>query len=314
MLLPTLSVRAQSTPRVAYLSSASLLEPYFNAFLSGLRDLGWIKGQNLTIERRFAQSPEEFTEAARDLVRLGVDVIVTTGSLPTRAAKDATAAAGSLIPVVFASAGDPVGKGFVASLAHPGGNVTGLALLDETFPKLLELARELLPQARTAAYMFETAVVPPLLRASREREYQTAASTFGLAYHEVPIQAQNELSPAFQEAMARSIDVLIVDDTILTKQHSGQIITLAAEYRIPVIYRDRSFVAAGGLVSYGEDIEDLFRRSATNVSRLLKGERPESLPVEQATKFQLTVNMKTATALGLEISPLLLARADEVIE
>lgn len=308
------SVRAQSTPRIAYLSSASLPAAYMNALLSGLRELGWVEGQNLVIERRFAQTPEEFAEAARDLVRLGVDVIVTAGSVPTRAAKDATGAAGSRIPVVFASAGDPVGKGFVTSLAHPGGNVTGLALLDETFPKLLELARELLPQARKAAYMFETSVVPPPLRASREREYRAAASTLGLDYHELPIQTRDELGSAFQGAMAQGIDVLIIDDTILTKQHSGRIIALAAEHHLPAIFRDPSFVAAGGLVSYGEDIRDLFRRSATYVSRLLKGERPESLPVEQATKFQLTLNLKTARALDLEISPTLLVRADEVIE
>ncbi len=142
---PALHAQAQAKPRIAYLSSADLPRSYFDALLQGLRERGWVEGQNLLIERRYARTPEEFAAEARDLVRLGVDVIVTTGSVPTRAAKEATAAAGSRIPIVFASAGDPVGKGFVASLARPGGNVTGFALLDETFPKLLELARELVP-------------------------------------------------------------------------------------------------------------------------------------------------------------------------
>jgi putative ABC transport system substrate-binding protein len=282
--------------------------------MKGLGELDWIEGQNLIIERRFAQTPEEFAEAARDLVRLGVNAIVTTGSVPTQAAKVATVAVGSRIPVVFASAGDPVGKGFVASLARPGGNVTGFALLDEMLVKLMEFARELLPQAKSIAYLLEPSVMPPALRAAREQEYRTAASTFGLEYHELPITHQREVEPAFHEAASRGIHALMIDNTLLTKQHSEQIIALAAAHRIPAVYRERVFVAAGGLASYGEDIRDLFRRSASHVSRLLKGERPENLPVEQATKFELILNMKTAKALGLEISSSLLSRADEIIE
>jgi putative ABC transport system substrate-binding protein len=163
--------RAQAMPRIAYLSSADLPASYFDALLEGLRGRGFIEGQNLVIERRFAQTPDEFDAAARELVRLRVDVIVTTGSVPTRAAKDATATAEPRIPIVFASAGDPVGKGFVASLARPGGNLTGFALLDETLPKLMELARELVPQAKSVAYMFEEAVVPQARCASREQEF-----------------------------------------------------------------------------------------------------------------------------------------------
>jgi putative tryptophan/tyrosine transport system substrate-binding protein len=309
-----LDAQAQAMPRIAYLSSADLPNSYFDALLQGLRERGFIEGQNLVIERRHAQTPDEFLAAARDLVQLKAEVIVTTGSVPTRAAKDATVAAGSRIPVVFASAGDPVGKGFVASLARPGGNVTGFALLEETLPKLMEIARELVPQARSVAFMFEEAVVPPARRVSREQEYRTAAATLGLEYHELPLPPQGGLVPAFDKAARSGIDVLLVDDTILTKQHLDQIVALAAERRLPTIYRERPFVAAGGLASYGEDIHDLFRRSASHVIRLLKGERPENLPVEQPTKFELIINLKAAKALGLHISSSVLALADEVIE
>ena len=311
---PALDAQAQAKPRIAYLSSADLPISYFDALLQGLRERGFIEGQNLVIERRHAQTPEEFLAAARDLVQLKVDVIVTTGSVPTRAAKDATAAARSRIPVVFASAGDPVGKGFVASLARPEGNVTGFALLEETLPKLMELARELVPKAKSVAYMFEEAVVPQARRVRRQQEYRTAAATLGLEYHELPLPQQGGLVPAFDQAISRGVGVLLVDDTILTKQHMDQIVALAAERRLPAIYRERPFVAAGGLASYGEDIHDLFRRSASHVSRLLRGERPENLPVEQPTKFELIINLKAAKALGLDISSSVFAHADEVIE
>ena len=156
--------------------------------------------------------------------------------------------------------------------------------------------------------------VPQARRVSRQQEYRTAAATLGLEYHELPLPQQGGLVPAFDQAVSRGIDVLLVDATILTKQHMDQIVALAAERRLPAIYRERPFVAAGGLASYGEDMHDLFRRSASHVSRLLKSERPEDLPVEQATKFELIINMKAAKALGVEVPSSLLARADEVIE
>ena len=164
--------------------------------------------------------------------------------------------------------------------------------------------------------MFEETVVPQARRASREQEYRAAAATLGLEYHELPLPQKGGLVPAFDQAVSRGIDVLLVDDTILTKQHMDQIVTLAAERRLHAIYRERPFVAAGGLglSSYGEDIHDLFRRSASHVSRLLKGERPENVPVEQPTKFELIINLKAAKALGLDIPSSVFAHADEVIE
>jgi putative tryptophan/tyrosine transport system substrate-binding protein len=305
--------RAQRTRRVGYLSpeppgaAAGQTEA---ALRQGLRDLGWIDGQNLTIIIRQAETPERMAAAAAELARLDVDLIVSAGSVATAAAKAAT----SRIPIVFGSAPDPVRRGFVESLARPGGNLTGLAILDEIVPKLLEIVREIVPQARRAAYLFEPAITPEPLRSQLTTERESAARLLGMDYQELPIRAADDIPGAITRAAFDGVDNLLLETSglLLTQRHV--VAALAAEQRIPAVGRDRNFVPAGALLSYGESLPDLYRRAAVYVDKVLKGAKPSDLPVEQPVRFELVLNIRTARRLGLAVPPAILARADEVIE
>src|SRR5215218_3769833 len=294
--------RAQRPRRVGYLSpeppgaAAGQTE---TALRQGLRDLGWIDGQNLTIIIRQAETPERMAAAAAELARLEVDLIVSAGSIATAAAKAAT----TTIPVVFGSAPDPVRRGFVESLARPGGNLTGLAILGEIVPKL-----------RRAAYLYEPAITPEPLRSQLTTERESAARLLGMDYQELPIRVADDIPGAITRAAFDGVDNLLLETSglLLTQRHV--VAALAAEQRIPAVARDRNFVPAEALLSYGESLPDLFRRAASFVDKVLKGAKPSDLPVEQPVRFELVVNIRTARRLGLAVPTAILARADEVIE
>jgi putative ABC transport system substrate-binding protein len=304
-------VQAQTVQRVGYLSpeSEQAVDRIEVFFLQGLRDLGWVEGRNLTFVSRYATTPEDLTRAATDLARLDLKVIATVGNPATEAVKAAT----DSIPVVFGAAGDPVRRGLVASLSRPGGNVTGLATLDEMVPKQLELLREMVPAAKRSAYISQTTYSEPA-RSELAKENEAAAVGLGLEYQEFPVRHPDEIAAAIMDAVFAGCDSLLFETTDIILSHRYLVAALAAEQRLPTFFRHRGFVVAGGLASYGESFPELFRRAATYVDKLLKGAKPADLPVELPTTFQLAINKKTAKALGIEIPPSLLARADEVIE
>jgi putative ABC transport system substrate-binding protein len=280
-----------------------------SAFRQGLRELGYVEGQNLVIEYRSADGQaEQFPNLASELVRLNVDVIVTRGTPAALAAKRATATT----PIVMASSGDPVRAGIVASLAHPGANVTGLAAFaTDVQGKLLELLREVLPQLARVAFLFNMS--NPVLQA-QWKEVGPIARSMGLRSQLLDVRTALDLEPAFDTAARERADAMIVGIDALTQAHRGQIVGTLAKRRLPAISREREFVDGGGLMSYGVHYADSYRRAAMYVDRILKGARPADLPVEQPTKFELVINMKTAKALGLTIPQSVLLRADQVIE
>ena len=277
-------------------------------FVRGLRELGWIDGRSVAIEYRWAEGREErFAEIAAELVRLKADVIVTSGTQAVMASKNAT----SVIPIVFATAGDPVGSGLVASLARPGGNVTGLATLaNELAGKRLELLREVVPSLRRLAIMGN--VGNPYIMLELD-EVRAAARMLGLEAITLEIRRAQDLASAF-EALKSGADALYVCTDALVNTHRIRINIAALGERLPTMHGSRDFVEAGGLMSYGPNFPDMFRRTADYVDKILRGAKPGDLPVEQPTKFDLVVNLTTAKALRLEIPPTLLTRADEVLE
>jgi putative tryptophan/tyrosine transport system substrate-binding protein len=281
--------------------------PLGPAFEQRLRELGWIAGRTVAIEYRSAEGRNErFTEIATEFVRLKVDVIVTLGESPTLAAKQAT----SLIPIVFVS-GDPVGSGLVASLARPGGNATGLMAQPIGLAgKRLDLLREVVPGFRRLSVLVN-ANIPGFQRGVDE--VQAAASTLGLEATILEIRRAEDIAPAF-EALKDRADALYVVGAPLTFTNLNKITTLALGARIPTIFDFREFVDAGGLLSYGANVPDLVRHAADFVDRILRGAKPADLPVQQPTKFDLVINLKTAKALGLKIPESFLLRADEVVE
>ena len=278
------------------------------AFVQRLRELGWIEGRNVAIEYRWAEGrSERFTEIAAEFVRLKVDVIVTYATPPVIAAKQAT----SVIPIVFAVAGDPVNTGLVASLARPGGNVTGLSVQQtELAGKRLELLREVVPGLRRLAIMGNADNPATVLEMG---EAQAAARTLGLEVITFEIRRAEDIAPAF-EALKGRADALYVCNDPLVNTNRIRINTLALGARLPTVYNWRENVEAGGLMSYGANFLDMFRRTAELIDKVLRGAKPADIPVEQPTKFDLAINLTTAKALGLEVPPTLLARADEVIE
>ena len=278
------------------------------AFVQRLRELGWIDGRNLAIEYRWAEGRNErYAEIAAEFVRLKVDVIVTAGTPPTLAAKQATA----VIPIVFAAASDPVGTGLVASLARPGGNVTGLSIqTTDLAGKRLELLREVVPGLRRLAIMANVGNPASVLEMG---EAQATARTLGLEVTTSEIRRAEDIAPAF-EALKGRADALYVCADPLVNTNRIRINTLALGARLPTMYGFREYVEAGGLMSYGPNLPDLFRRAADFVDKILRGAKPADIPVEQPTKFDLVINLTTAKALGLDVPPTLLARADEVIE
>ena len=273
-----------------------------------LRELGWIDARNVAIEYRWAEGrAERFAEIAAEFVRLKVDVIVTSGTPAVVALKQAT----SVIPIVFATAGDPVSSGLVASLVRPGGNVTGLATLaNELAGKRLELLREVVPRLRRLAVMGNAGNPFTVLEFG---EVRAAAGMLGLEVDTLEIRSAQDITPAF-EALKGPADALYVCTDALANTNRIRINTLALGARLPTMHGSRDYVEAGGLMSYGPNFPDLFRRAADYVDKILHGAKPADIPVEQPTKFDLVVNLTTAKALGLTLPPSLLARADEVIE
>jgi putative tryptophan/tyrosine transport system substrate-binding protein len=308
-----LSAEAQQPakiPRIGFLIASS---PVTNAarveaFRQGLRELGYVEGKSIVIEFRSAEGKfDRLSDLAAELVRLKVDVIVTSGPVPTRSSKKAT----NTIPIVIAQAGDPVGSGFVTSLARPGGNITGLSTLaPEISGKRLEFLKETVPKLLRVA-VFGTSNYPSNEQSLKETEL--AAGALGLKLQYVDILAPKDIDRAFREASKGRADAVLVLTSPVFNSQRTQVVTLAAKSRIPTIYPQSLFVEEGGLMTYGVNVADLYRRAATYVDKILKGARPGDLPVEQPTKFEFVINLRTAKALGLTI-PLLLGRADEVIE
>jgi putative tryptophan/tyrosine transport system substrate-binding protein len=278
------------------------------AFVQRLRELGWIEGQTVAIEVRWAEGrTERYVEIASEFVRLKVDVIVTSATPPSVAIKQATA----VIPIVFAAMGDPVGAGVVESLARPGGNATGLSLqVTDATGKRIELLREVVPGLRHLVIMANSDNHSALLDM---REAQAATSVLGLEAVTSEIRLPQDIAPAFDALNGRVEAIYVCNDPLLATNRV-RIISVALGMRLPTMFNAREYVEAGGLMSYGANFSDLFRRAADLVDKILKGARPADLPVEQPTKFELVINLKTAKALGLTIPPSLLARADEVIE
>ena len=297
-------------PTIGFLgaSTSSAWSDWTAAFVQQLRELGWIEGRTVAIEYRWAEGRNErFAEIVAEFVRLKVDIIVTQGTAPVIAAKQAT----SVIPIVFASAGDPVGNNLVASLARPGGNVTGLSSQStDTAAKRLELLREVVPRLRRLAIM---ANVGNSFAVLEVREVQAAARTLGLEDAIFEIRRAEDIVPAVKALKGRA-EALYVGNDPLVFTNRVRINTLALGARLPTMYGVPEFVKAGGLMSYGSNLLNQFRRAAVLVDKILKGAKPADLPVEQPTKFQFVINLKTAKALGLTVPSQLLARADEVIE
>jgi putative ABC transport system substrate-binding protein len=306
------ALRAQqkAMPVIGFLSSASPGPNATNlaALRQGLSETGFVEGQNVAVEYRWAEGRfDRLPELATDLVR-GVDVIVTSGgNFSALAAKNAT----SSIPIVFVAGGDPVKAGLVASLARPGGNLTGVnAFAFELWGKRVELISELVPGARTLAQL----VNPKFPDAERDTAaVQEAARAKGLVLHILNATTESDIDAAFASLVDLQAGGLLVGDPTYFARRE-QIVALAARYAIPTIYDFRVYVAAGGLISYGTSQTDTYRKVGAYVGKILKGAKPADLPVQQPTKFELVVNLKTAEALGITVPPLILARADEVIE
>jgi putative ABC transport system substrate-binding protein len=306
------AARAQqpaNVPTIGFLGAAtpSTWREWVGAFLQRLRELGWIEGRNIAIEYRWAEGREErYAAIADEFVRLKVNVIVTSGAA-VAAAKQAT----STIPIVFGVANDPLSTGLVASLAHPGGNVTGLSLLaPELVGKRVELLREVIPNLRRVAFMGNVDYPASVLEM---RDAQLTARTLGLECAALEIKRVVEIVPAI-EAMSSRAEALYVCADPLLLGNALRINTLALGTRLPTMHALREFVDASGLMSYGPNFPDLWRRAGDYVNKVLRGTNPGDIPVEQPVKFELVVNRIVARALRLEISPTVLARADEVIE
>jgi putative tryptophan/tyrosine transport system substrate-binding protein len=280
------------------------------AFQQGLRELGWVEGQNFAFESRYAEGNEErFPELAAELVRLQVDVIVARSAPAVQAATHAT----RTIPIVMVTGGhDPVEAGFVASLARPGGNVTGVSIGvgDQFAGKWVQLLKEAVPQVSRVIALWDP--TRPAMRAILA-ETERAARSSGLQLHLLEARAPHELDQAFAALTRQGADALIVLPSALFNRERRQIVEFVAQSRLPTMYFFREFVDAGGLMSYGPNFAALFHRAASHVDRILKGTKPGDLPVEQPTTFELVINLKTAEAIGLTIPPTLLFQASEVI-
>ncbi|TMA83618.1 MAG: ABC transporter substrate-binding protein [Deltaproteobacteria bacterium] len=298
-------------PRIGYLNavSPSTVSDRIEALRQGLRELGYTEGKNILIESRYAEGKlDRLPALAAELVRLKVNAIVTSGPLPTRITKQAT----SMIPIVMAQDSDPVGNGFVASLARPGGNITGLsALRPELKGKQLELLKEILPRLSRVA-VFGTSTQPGNAQALKETEL--AAGTFGVKLQYLDIVVPKDIEGAFRAAgEGRAGAVLWMVPSSIDGSRRKEIVELAVKSRLPVIYPGPDIVEDGGLMTYGVSINDLNRRAATYVDKILKGRIPADLPVEQPKKFEFIINLKAAKQIGLTIPPNVLARADKVI-
>jgi putative ABC transport system substrate-binding protein len=317
LLAAPFAAGAQPAGKVYRIGLLSTLPPgttgvarLWEAFMQGLRELGYVEGENLVIERRYAPEgqPDKLPELAADLVRLKVDVIVAGGSLTPHAAKSAT----TTLPVVVTNHGDPVGSGLVVSLARPGGNITGLSLLSpELVGKQLELFKKAVPRiVRMAVLWNPTSQTHPRML----NEAEVPARALGLRLEPLPASGLDDYDRAFATiTRARADALLVLGDPIFWYQRS-RIVELATKRRLPGMFGQREYVEAGGLMSYGANLRDNFRRAATYVDKILKGAKPGDLPIEQPTKFELVINSKTAKTLSLTIPQSVLVRADQIIE
>ena len=297
-------------PIIGFLSAAtpSALGQWVAVFVQRLREFGWADGRNIAIQYRWAEGRfERLAEFAAEFVRLKVDVIVADGTSSTLAAKQATAS----IPIVFPVAGDPLGNNLVASLARPGGNVTGLSIqATDLAAKRLELLREIIPSFSRLAVIANADSPNTKLETD---EVQATARALGIEVATFGIRRSEDIAPVFEAFKARA-DAIYVPPDPLVFSNRAQINALALRARLPTMFSYREYVEAGGLLSYGPNLPDMFRRSADYVDKILRGAKPGDIPVEQPTKFDFVINLTTAKALGLDISPTMLARADEVIE
>jgi putative tryptophan/tyrosine transport system substrate-binding protein len=312
LLAPCFSVQAQQpgkVPRIGFLTAAASTTERIDAFRQGLRELGYAEGKNIVIEWRFAEGKRERLEdLAAELVRLKVDIIVTAGPTTTSAAKEATIT----IPIVMGFDNDPVGSGFVASLARPGGNITGLSTLGaELSGKRLELLNEIVPRLSRVAVL-GTSTNPGNARALRETEPVAGALKVQLQY--LDVRDPKDIEAALRAVSKGRADAVLALNSPVLNSHRTQVADLAVKNRLPAIYPWPEIVEAGGLVTYGASYPDLFRRAATYVDKILKGAKPADLPVEQPTKFEFIINLKAAKQIGLTIPPNVLARADKVIK
>ena len=308
--LPVGAQTPPKIPRVGYIagSNPAATEHTFGAFQQRLRELGYVEGQSIALEVRWAEGrSERIPELVAELVGLKMDVLVAAVSSAALAAKKAT----SSIPIVMVAA-DPVGLGLVASLSRPGGNVTGLSFFNEAIiAKRLEFLKEFVPGLVRVAVLRNPIVA---VHATFWQETEVAARKLGVALQPLDVRGPEDFEAAFTAATRGNAQALIAFDDALTVGHRHRIAALAASSRLPAMYGLREFPDDGGLMSYGASFADLFRRAATYVDKILKGAKPADLPIEQPTKFELVINRKTANALGLTVPPTLLAQADDVIE
>jgi putative ABC transport system substrate-binding protein len=281
-----------------------------SAFLKGLGETGYVEGRNVAIEYRWAEGRTgRLPEMVADLVRRQVSVIAATSTPAALAAKAAT----TTIPIVFEIGSDPIELGLVASLRRPGGNITGVTqLVNEVAPKMLELLHELLPTAHVMALLVNPA--DPALAQTNTSKVLAAAHTLGLELHVLNASSERDFDSVFAKVIELRAAGLVIGAEALFTSHSEQLAALAAHHRVPTIYKGREFAAAGGLMSYGSDIADSYRLAGVYTGRVLKGEKPADLPVQQATKIELFINLKTAKALGITVPLPVSGRADEVIE
>ena len=318
LLAAPLAARAQQaakTARIGYLSpNAAAVNPRLvEAFRQGLGDLGYVEGRNLLIEFRSAEGKSERLPAlATELVALKVDVILSGGgTLAALAAQQAT----RTLPIVIVAVGDPVTSGLVTSLARPGANVTGLSLLfPELVSKCLELLKQAVPGVSRVAVLSQPGAVPERTEKDILNGAEVAARALGMQLQVVEARGAEDFDRAFSQMTSARMDALTVLSTPVFSSERKRLVNLAAKNRLPTVFSFREYVDAGGLISYGPDLADMYRRSATYVDRILKGTKPSELPVEQPTKFELVINLRTAKQLGLTIPQSVLARADEVIQ
>ena len=305
--------QAAKGPRIGYLNANLAASPHLTeAFRQGLRDLGYIEGRNVVIDYRDAEGKfDRLPALAVELVALKVDVIVATGTLAALAAKRAT----SSIPIVFPTVGDPVTDGLVISLARPGGNVTGLSnLTPELVGKCLELLKEAIPGVSQVAILWQPGGFVERTRKDVRKGAEVAGRALGIRLQFVEARGPEDFDRVFSDIARARAGAGIVVTTAMFFQERRRLVDLAAKIRLPAVYGSRESVDAGGLISYGPNFADSFRRAATYVDKILKGAKPADLPVEQPTKFELVINLKTAKQIGLTIPPNVLARADRVIK
>ncbi len=299
---------AERVPRIGYLAAGSRDDLLEGAFRQGLRELGYVEGQTIAIEYRYAEGRlDRLPNLAAELVGLKVDVIVVGGTHAAGAVREVT----RTIPVVMGAGGDPVAAGIVASLARPGGNVTGFSFMSPDLGgKRLQLLKEAVPKVSRVAVLFNPANVGSVLE---RKSAEDAAGALGVRLQPLEVRRVDDLEGAFRAAARERAQALIAFRDAVVDANRGRILDLAARGRLPTMFEQRDFVEAGGLMSYGPSLPDLFRRAATYVDKILKGAKPGDLPVEQPTRSELVINLKTAKALGLTIPPSIRVRADQVI-